>query len=1505
MGDIIFVHGLGGTAMRTWSWKRDTTNFWPAWLTEEKTLSRFRIFSFGYNSNFKGAATNLNTIDFAKELLFSMLTHSGSVGEKHGGNTAVGARPIIFVAHSMGGLVVKKACVLGQHDKQYSSLVSQIYGILFLGTPHRGAQYAKMLNILSSALTGSAPKDYVADLDIHSTSLQDINEQFRTTCDGFELASFFETQKTSFGITKLLIVEKESAVLGYPQETSIPLNADHHNLCKFESRGDPNYTSVKNLIKHWASKISLPQQGCISRQMTGTNEINVLREALGIRETADMDLDIIQNNILGGSGEWITQRQDFIAWHQRLFENNPAVFWLIGLPATGKTAIATTVINHLQLLGHDTVFHLFTCGHQQKKTASYCLRSIALQIAKLDEEFLQHISHLIEESGSDFGLPTNNFDSLWEKVFCGLILKMNRQAPLFFVLDGLDEADLQTSLLGRLLKIQSRFPIRIFLTSRPMKVPLAPPGISILPHLLMEKDTADDINAYVQRMVQVALPDDSQIQEEVIQEVLNKASGSFLWVKLTLETLQDSWHTKEDIRAALSEVPKGMELLYGRMLEKIKAQSQRTVLIARRILTLTICCWRPLTLIELQKALEPEFQGFVRLEHTIAQICGHFISVDNSKIFLVHGTARNFLLSSNQTDPPFVDRCEGHELLATACFRTLSNDQWRLSLKSISPANTKHESVLRDGGLSHIEKAHPLLRYAACHWAYHLSRSSSSSEPLIGDLKSFLGKNSLSWIEAIATLGTLSYIVRAARYLKAYAKQRSQGSGVHNSGIILSLRELPKDETKILQSWANDFIRLVGKFGKSLVQHPSSIRRLIIPFCPKESAIATAQCHMGPNSLTVTGLPLEGWGDCLARVTMGDSQMVSKVLATDRLFFTLASSSGTIIAWSTDTCEEIRRLEHHEYVLMMVVNISETRLATAGFSGYRIWDIFSGAQEHYLPKWTEALTITIMFGQSDSQLLIGLDDCTVTTYELQDFTIRSRFTIQEKIREALSCPHTISISPNRENVAVAWRGKPLMVWDMTQDALPQSCQVNGNSDSLMAPEQVLWQNNGNSILILCLDSKLFEWNLYDEEQFEYGKYHDMNAREMALSSDGTLLLTSDNFGTMSVWSFPRLQLIYRLINSNEYIRALTFSPSAQRFYGTRDSTCNVWEPDALVHPETTDLADSSSIAESYAATEPVVSKDESSENQVTALATSSDDRWFCCGKEDGSVIIHDAQTSTKIRKVCNYTAASAVILLEWSKSGRYIVSSDESGRVISKRLEVKEPGKWTIYPGLDARFSEPVLQFVFSADEKLLLMSLGTFDCVWDLKSKNQICQQYRAKTTKGKWVADPINAEILLWIDENTIYQYEWLTLMCNEADHSHVQIPCSMDCMSTVRKVALTSNSQTLVYELAPNKGIGSKSLRVLSISSLSHSWEVDLLHRVKSLIGVIQNRIVFLDDNNWVCTWEIEAGNADVRHQFCLPSDLLNASTLELMRLSDFGSFFCPRLGNVVVVRHGLRL
>lgn len=98
-----------------------------------------------------------------------------------------------------------QAYIVGKTDEQFADMISQTYGIVFLGTPHRGSNLAAILNnMLRASLTLSA-KVYVNELEKGSTSISDINEQFRNMCGDLALVSFHETLKTRIGPTRTLV----------------------------------------------------------------------------------------------------------------------------------------------------------------------------------------------------------------------------------------------------------------------------------------------------------------------------------------------------------------------------------------------------------------------------------------------------------------------------------------------------------------------------------------------------------------------------------------------------------------------------------------------------------------------------------------------------------------------------------------------------------------------------------------------------------------------------------------------------------------------------------------------------------------------------------------------------------------------------------------------------------------------------------------------------------------------------------------------------------------------------------------------------------------------------------------------------------------------------------------------------------------------------------------------------------------------------------------------------
>lgn len=133
--------------------------------------------------------------------------------------------------------------------------MQSISAIIFLSTPHRGSNLAEVLNRVLTASFQSA-KNFISDLNKNSSTLEEINEQFRHIAPRLSIWSFYEMLPTPVGPRRMMVLEKDSAILGYPNEISRPLYADHHGVCKFSSPEDVNYVSVRNALGSLAEEIA-------------------------------------------------------------------------------------------------------------------------------------------------------------------------------------------------------------------------------------------------------------------------------------------------------------------------------------------------------------------------------------------------------------------------------------------------------------------------------------------------------------------------------------------------------------------------------------------------------------------------------------------------------------------------------------------------------------------------------------------------------------------------------------------------------------------------------------------------------------------------------------------------------------------------------------------------------------------------------------------------------------------------------------------------------------------------------------------------------------------------------------------------------------------------------------------------------------------------------------------------------------------------------------------------
>lgn len=150
-----------------------------------------------------------------------------------------------------------QAYLEGQLDNHFDKIIGAIKAVIFLSTPHRGAELAGFLNKLVATAPNTSAKQYVSELTRQGPFLQAVNEQFRHSAPKLQIFSFYETLKTSLGLSSTMILDQDSAKLNYPGEVSRSLNADHHGVCKFESPHDTNYKVVLSALKSILSSYSV------------------------------------------------------------------------------------------------------------------------------------------------------------------------------------------------------------------------------------------------------------------------------------------------------------------------------------------------------------------------------------------------------------------------------------------------------------------------------------------------------------------------------------------------------------------------------------------------------------------------------------------------------------------------------------------------------------------------------------------------------------------------------------------------------------------------------------------------------------------------------------------------------------------------------------------------------------------------------------------------------------------------------------------------------------------------------------------------------------------------------------------------------------------------------------------------------------------------------------------------------------------------------------------------
>ncbi|KFZ16903.1 hypothetical protein V501_02016 [Pseudogymnoascus sp. VKM F-4519 (FW-2642)] len=378
--NVLFIHGLRGHPRHTWEdgrgsssnqntatpkkWKTfrplfkksvlavDNTSGDSAperlfWLEEFLTLDipEARVWTYGYNADIIGGVFQAN--------------NKNSVSQ-HGRDLAVKLEreienedPIIFVAHSLGGIVVKDAL------RRSDICRSRTKAIIFLGTPHRGSSYAgwgAIASNLAKVALQDSNKKIVDTLEANSEVLDNIHEEFKTIVhmSSIKIHSFQEARGIS-GVKGLhnKVVDDYSSKIDLPQalETVEGIDANHMEMARCHDRLDQRYRAILGVLKQFMrTKVT-----CVSsrpQDMPSTSHFKTLTTATQVPVTSSERSGPLRVLPFGRNKNFVGRQsklnQLITILHTEDTEEDCQRAALVGLGGVGKTQIALECAFQLQ-----------------------------------------------------------------------------------------------------------------------------------------------------------------------------------------------------------------------------------------------------------------------------------------------------------------------------------------------------------------------------------------------------------------------------------------------------------------------------------------------------------------------------------------------------------------------------------------------------------------------------------------------------------------------------------------------------------------------------------------------------------------------------------------------------------------------------------------------------------------------------------------------------------------------------------------------------------------------------------------------------------------------------------------------------------------------------------------------------------------------------------------------------------------------------------------------------
>lgn len=485
-------------------------------------------------------------------------------------------------------------------------------------------------------------------------------------------------------------------------------------------------------------------------------------------------IEYTKGGLLKDAYQWVFNSYNFQQWRKDPYSR---LLWIKGDPGKGKTMLLCGIIDELKKSTANLLSYFFCQGMDSRNdNANSVLRGLIYQLVSQQPSLAVYLRKKYDQAGTSIFEDTNAWFVLSDILTS--ITQDTKVGWIYLVVDALDECVVDLPKLLDLITCTSASSkhVKWLISSRhEAHIEQKLRSIDANAKLNLElKSNAEQVAQAVEVYIDYKLSyleslHDDSVRDQVREQLRKKANGTFLWVALMVQELgkAETWNPLQ----ILEEAPQDLNLLYDRMMARVRQLKKRDAEICYQLLSTVAVTYRPLYLAEIGSMCGPPQQSpmSAKSTRTIVAMCGSFLTILDDQVYLVHQSAKDYLSSTMQgTVLPLPNKV--HEDIFSRSLklmhRTLKRDMYHLVQPGVSIDSVR------------VPDPDPLatVRYSCVYWIDHLHQSVLGESDICENLQDngavhlFLKSLYLYWLEALSLCKCVSTGTRSIATLNVLTK---------------------------------------------------------------------------------------------------------------------------------------------------------------------------------------------------------------------------------------------------------------------------------------------------------------------------------------------------------------------------------------------------------------------------------------------------------------------------------------------------------------------------------------------------------------------------------------------------------------------------------------------------------------------------------------------------------------------------------------------------------------